>query len=87
MNKQNDQTAWLRTIAAYDFALHEMMLYLDTHPTDYNALHLREEYLQKRTDIVGQYEQSFGKYVVQPLDVSGSHGWDWIDDPWPWDYQ
>jgi spore coat protein JB len=87
MNKLNNQAEWRRTISAYDFALHEMVLYLDTHPDDTVALRQRDDYLQKRSDIVAQYEQYFGRYIEQPNDVYGTQGWEWVDNPWPWDYQ
>jgi len=87
MNNLQGQSDWRRAIASYDFALHEMVLYLDTHPDDRNALRQRDSYLQKRREIIAQYEQYFGTYIEQPNDVSGTQSWEWISDPWPWDYQ
>lgn len=71
-------------IAAYDFALLEMNLFLDTHPDDDNALQMMDAYRQKRMELIGAYECRFGPYVVTAADVSGDR-WSWVDDPWPWE--
>ena len=72
-------------IAAYDFALIEMNLYLDTHPDDREAMELMNAYRQKREELIGAYESRFGPYVVTAADVEGPR-WSWVDDPWPWDF-
>ena len=86
MNKPSGKVQWLRLIDAYDFALHEMVLYLDTHPNDEKALRKRDEFLRQRTDAVRQYEHQYGKYMAQPNDSASGMAWSWIDNPWPWDY-
>lgn len=71
-------------IKAYDFALHEMNLYLDVNPCDKGAMELMRAYRQKRKELVEVYEANFGPYVVRARDVEGER-WCWVDDPWPWD--
>lgn len=75
-----------RCIAAMDFAILEMEIFLDTHPNDMRALKVREQYQAKRRELVDQYERTFGPYVVTTDDVENTTHWTWIDDPWPWDY-
>ena len=75
-----------RRISAVDFAIWEMEVFLDTHPDDARALKVREQYRQKRAELVGEYEMRFGPYVVTSDDVNDSR-WTWLDNPWPWDYQ
>ena len=58
-----------KKLAAADFALWDMHLYLDTHPGDLNAAMLRAE-----------YEAACGK-----LTAADAHGVEWLCDPWPWE--
>ena len=74
-----------RRITALDFALYELVEYLDTHPCDTRALSLREEYKAKRAECIREYEAQFGPYIVTTNDVMGDR-WSWIDNPWPWEY-
>lgn len=71
-------------IAAYDFAMHEMNLYLDVNPEDTAAMELLCAYRRKREELIGVYESRFGPYVVTAADVQGDR-WSWVDDPWPWE--
>lgn len=72
-------------IHAYDFAIIEMNLYLDTHPSDEEALCLFHMYQEKREQLVCAYESQFGPYISNVNDVQGDQ-FTWIRDPWPWDY-
>lgn len=74
-----------RRISAVDFALFELVLFLDTHPDDVRAMRMRDQYKKKRDELVAEYESHFGPYVVTADDVTGDQ-WTWIDNPWPWDY-
>ncbi len=78
---------WKRRISAYDFAILEVELYLDTHPRDERALQLREVYRDKRRELVEQYEKQFGRYIVTCDDVCDeASSWVWVHDPWPWEF-
>lgn len=84
-NCNNNKCMLRRRITAYDFAMYELVEYLDTHPNDIRALRLREDYQAKRADCVREYEAQFGPYIVTANDVTGDR-WSWIDNPWPWEY-
>ncbi|HIZ19549.1 MAG TPA: spore coat protein CotJB [Firmicutes bacterium] len=86
MNTMNEKSRMLRRIDGVDFAIDEMTLYLDTHPTDGRALKTLEQYRKRRAELIGEYESRFGPYVLTSNDASGSR-WNWIDNPWPWDIQ
>ena len=86
MNGMNDRSRMLRRIDAVDFAIDEMTLYLDTHPSDSRALKTLEQYRKRRAELIGEYESRFGPYILTSNDVTGSR-WSWVDNPWPWDYQ
>lgn len=71
-------------ISAYDFAMWEMTLYLDTHPNDGEAMELMEAYRRKRGELMDCYERRFGPWVTASHEVRGDR-WSWVDSPWPWE--
>ena len=81
----SEQMRLKRTIHSYDFAIYEMVLYLDTHPFDKMALEKLKRYRLKRAAAVEQYEARFGPYVVTARDTKDEHHWSWVDNPWPWE--
>lgn len=74
-----------RKIFAYDFAIHELVLYLDTHPTCKKGMTLLEEYRKKRKQTVMTYEERYGKLIVDTCDVLATECWKWLESPWPWE--
>lgn len=82
----NNKTMMRRRISAVDFALFELTEFLDTHPDDQRALQLREQYLMKRQELIHEYEQQCGPYIVTANDVRGNR-WTWVENPWPWDFK
>lgn len=72
----------LRAIQMYDFYLYELNLYLDTHPTDSQALALFKKYTAlKKT----AYETYIEKYGPITADQSSGDKFNWVDEPWPWE--
>ena len=74
-------------IKAFDFALIEMNLYLDTHPCDKEALQLTGVYRSKRDLLIETFERRFGPWAIT-ADKTPTDGekWTWVNDPWPWEY-
>ncbi len=71
-------------IRAYQFALYELALFMDTHPCDSAAMQLRKIYQQKLKQLIDVYEQHYGSFVQTHGDVCDT--WqEWVSDPWPWD--
>ena len=67
------------------FAVKELQLFLDTHPGDTQALALFNQYTQALKCATAEFEGKYG-----PLTVTGTspkQSWNWICDPWPWDFQ
>lgn len=63
----------LGRVRMYDFALVEVIEYLDCHPHNEAAL---KYYREMRA--------AFGPLTAREVDVRGGQ-WNWIDDPWPWE--
>ncbi len=75
----------MKKIHALDFAIHELVLYLDTHPVCKKAMELLKEYRKKRKECIALYEEKYGTYIVTPADVPASGCWQWLSSPWPWE--
>lgn len=84
VNQKEKQITPLSELQVLGFAIQELALYLDTHRDDKDALqlyqdyqktynHCRSEYLKKRGPLNHSQETASGRY-------------EWLDDPWPWEY-
>ena len=79
----NEQRVLLNRIKVCDFVMVETGMFLDTHPTDKEAL----AFYQKHNDL---YKTAKAEYILNygPLmatDYDGGERWNWIDSPWPWE--
>lgn len=74
-----------RCIDALAFAIHELVLFLDTHPYDRKAFEMLHEYRRRRREAIEAYEAKFGKFVETVDDVKPTDYWHWLDSPWPWE--
>ncbi|MCI9163747.1 MAG: spore coat protein CotJB [Lachnospiraceae bacterium] len=74
--------ALLQKVYETGFALDEVTLYLDTHPSDSQAMEYYQ-YIQKANqDAVAAYEQSYGPLTIGQVNAST---WIWANNPWPWE--
>ena len=71
----------LQQIRCYDFAINELALYLDTHPTDEKALCLHKKYCREAKDLKDKYQK-----IYSPLTINfPCNKWRWLEEPWPWE--
>lgn len=78
------QKELLMRIMELEFACLELNLFLDTHPDDTSALKdfkLRSQELMKAKM---EYEFAYGPLLNYGFGTAGT-GWQWINDPWPWE--
>ena len=77
----------LRDVQMHDFAKLETQLYLDGHPHDENALQHFHQMAQQSKKATEAFEKRYGPLTCHmPTDDNGnSHGWMWMQDPWPWE--
>lgn len=80
MNRFNNEL--LKTVYETGFAMDEVVLYLDTHPTDQSAMNFYHQISKANREAVQQYEATYG-----PLMNNGVNAdyWSWLADPWPWE--
>lgn len=71
-------------LQALGFAVQELALYLDTHRDDREALELYRGYQQMYQRCREEYRKSHGP--MNHMHPSESETYDWLDDPWPWEY-
>lgn len=74
-----------KKIFEHDFAIHELVLFLDSHPTNKKAMELLREYRQRRGKLVEEYESRFGAFIMKPCDAPATDCWEWLKSPWPWE--
>jgi spore coat protein JB len=74
----------LGELQALDFALVELALYLNTHKTDMEAFQLFKQYANAYHDKKMAYVKMYGP--IEKMHAAEADRWNWIDDPWPWDY-
>ncbi len=79
--ENSDKTRLMREIQLCTFMLVEANLYLDTHPSDQEALRFYEKNSKRLHDLKMEYEEKFGRIAVGE---DGQMRWAWVDDPWPW---
>ena len=82
MNRKSEMK---KNIHELDFALHELNLFLDTHPTNVKAMELLREYRKKRQEAIALYEERYGKYISTVKDVPCGACWKWLEGLWPWE--
>lgn len=71
-------------LQALHFAITELGQYLDTHASDTEALELFNQYVEQYGEALQKYEEKYGALNQMAAGMSGRY--DWIDGPWPWDY-
>jgi spore coat protein JB len=80
----NERERLLRKIAAVDFAIVDLHLFLDSHPNNETATQKVAEYEAKSKTLRAEFEEKFGPLMSSNLDANR---WAWISNPWPWDVQ
>lgn len=74
-----------KQIAAVHMMLEDLQLYLNTHPTDRNALAKRNNYVKQLKMLKDEYNKCFD--MISQDDSFSPYPWQWINEPWPWEYE
>lgn len=78
-NDNNMRMKMLHQIMAYDFAINELALYLDTHNDDEKALCLHNRYCKEAKELKDKYQKVYGPLTIE----YPCNKWRWIEEPWP----
>ena len=79
MNKEE----LMRKLSSAQFVMWELHMYLDTHPTDSQAMSLYRKYEKKRNELKKEYEDQYGPITFSASDMAA----EWLESPWPWEAQ
>lgn len=74
----------LSRVQMYDFALVDVIEFLDSHPKNTAALAYYDQMRTAFDKAAAEYEDAFGPLTAREVDTR-SGTWHWIDDPWPWE--
>lgn len=80
---ENEKSKLMNIIYESGFAMTDLIMYLDTHPCDIEALRTYNDYKQIRKVAVMEYTSKFGP--LNSFDVDANSFTAWTDGPWPWE--
>jgi len=91
-----DKVQSLREIQEISFGIQDISLYLDTHPTDTEALNRFNQLLIRRKDALSEFATNFYPLTVDCIKAEnekksgndtvygGINHWTWMDGDIPW---
>ncbi|MDQ2087680.1 spore coat protein CotJB [Herbivorax sp. ANBcel31] len=74
----------LKQLTALDFMAVDLQLFLDTHPCDREALCKYNSVVSQAAMLRHTFERLYGPLCSYRS--SSQYPWQWICDPWPWNY-
>lgn len=72
----------LNYLNAVSLALDDVTLYLDTHPSDSDAIAYYNHLKEKRMQAISDYTKFYGPLCR--YNVNCRNEWQWNKGPWPW---
>ena len=84
INPRNEKEQYLLDLNQVQFAMHDINLYLDNHPSDTSMLNEFNKNRETYKEILKNYENKYG-----PLEICSNNlnkiPWEWNNEPWPWE--
>ena len=78
-----EKEALMRQIDQASFAMDDVLLYLDTHPTDQEALNYYHHAAGLRREAMEAWQTQYGPLLVDS--VKNMDRWTWMTEKWPWE--
>lgn len=85
MAKEMSKMEFLKQITAVNFVLEDLSLYLNTHPMDREALVKYNSCVAQANALRQTYERCYG--MISEHSSQSPYPWQWICEPWPWEYE
>lgn len=82
---RNEQEKLLHNISLMDFVIVEMTEYLDTHPTDSEAIDYLKHYVRMKNQALREYASKYSPLTIASADASSCSEWTWATTPMPWE--
>ncbi len=76
----------LKNLQAAHFALIEANLFLDTHPSDKDALAFYEKMQKQYKEWMEEFTEKFGALSSLNVKTQGDY-FEWVNNPWPWELE
>ncbi len=80
-NTMDERKKVLYIIDVYSFAINDLVLFLDTHPEDKNALELCNKIRIELIKVYNYYNENFPALTL----FTAKETYDYIYEPWPWE--
>ena len=85
MTMSNEQRRLFHDIGVIDFVIVEMNEYLDTHPTDREAMDYLSHYVRMKNQAMREYAAKYGPLRISDIDGCNDKEWKWATQPWTWE--
>lgn len=82
---QSEQEKLLHNISLMDFVIVEMTEYLDTHPSDMEAIDYLKHYVRMKNQALREYASKFSPLTIASADAASCSEWTWATTPMPWE--
>lgn len=82
---KQEQMRLMKAIYEAGFVIDELVLFLDTHPCDTDAIEHYKKYKKLYADLVRDYAHMFGPLYADQVSVENQ--WTWAKTPWPWEME
>lgn len=83
--KYNNQSELMHELQMLNFALTDLNLYLDTHPTCKEGLECFRKFQELWEEAVREYTRNYGPITSNSAKVEDC--WTWNEGPHPWQYE
>lgn len=83
MKNNANRLKLMKIINQASFAMDDVKLFLDTHPSCSEAIEYYKKVKKIRMDAVDGYTREFGPITAYDVDVKDY--WNWNDSPLPWE--
>lgn len=74
----------LKKLSELDFIAVDLALYLNTHPSDREAIQAYNQVITAADAVRMRYEEAYGPLCSFRSFASDTQDWQWREDPWPW---
>lgn len=74
----------LRKIQQLEFAVVDLNLYLDNHPTNTKAIDDFNKFTEQLMNLKKEYEAKF-RMLTNFGYSKADPSWSWVNEPWPWE--
>lgn len=81
----DSQKELFNKIRVLEFVIYDAALFLDTHPTDQEALSYYHNNREMLNVAVEEYTSCYGPLTMDS--VVSKNKWTWIETPWPWELE